>query len=111
MTSNETNNKPPSNDRYTSSGSQRIPTMFEGWALGISRALGLGSASTTIVKGSDTLSDSIKVNNNVNNNTELKEQQCKDILTDYTKCIQTIKSNENINKCRGVIELYEACVS
>tara|TARA_B110000971_G_scaffold79048_1_gene81176 strand:- start:12313 stop:12624 length:312 start_codon:yes stop_codon:yes gene_type:complete len=103
MTSNETNNKSPSNDRYLSPFSQLIPTIFDGWTLGIGRVLGIGST----YKDGDSLSNSIKVNNNV----EIKEHQCKDILTEYNICAQNIKPDENINKCKDVIELYRACVS
>jgi hypothetical protein len=109
MTSNETNNKSPSNDRYLSPFSQLIPTIFDGWTLGIGRVLGIGST----YKDGDSLSNSIKVNNKEeeNNNVEIKEQQCKDILTEYNICAQNIKPGENINKCKDVIELYRACVS
>ena len=103
MTSNETNNKSPSNDRYLSPFSQLIPTIFDGWTLGIGRVLGIGST----YKDGDSLSNLIKVNNNV----EIKEQQCKDILTEYNICAHNIKPGENINKCKDVIELYRACVS
>lgn len=100
MTLNKTKNQTPDPvDQQPSVFGQMMSTMFQGWAF--------GTGSAAAHKAVDSLSNSIKVNNNV----EIKEQQCKDILTEYNICAQNIKPGENINKCKDVIELYRACVS
>ena len=40
-----------------------------------------------------------------------KEQDCGEILTQYSKCVETIDPSEDINKCRDIIEIYRVCVS
>ena len=106
MTLNKTKNQTPDPvDQQPSVFGQMMSTMFQGWAF--------GTGSAAAHKAVDSLSNSIKVNNKeeVNNNVEIKEHQCKDILTEYNICAQNIKPDENINKCKDVIELYRACVS
>jgi hypothetical protein len=44
------------------------------------------------------------------NNKINKKYSYQDILDEYNTCVQGILPNENIDKCKHIIELYKECI-
>ena len=77
------------NNENPSIFSKITSNMFQGWSFG---------SNTTSIK--DTLTRKKPV----------KDFDCEELLSEFNKCARDIKPDENIEKCKDIVELYKLCV-